>query len=175
MSVYGERGIARRWSLMAVLAFASMGLAGCTPDSPEAAPPSASPEPDFAASSEPPLTALPMRTEFSIALPRGSRRASTSFDALDPLTHSQSIAFEIRPAGAQVQVDFHTADGALLHVLRGTSRGDCDRRQGVTKCKVELPILEARQPGRWRAVARRLDAPVSAATVDARLQWHERK
>lgn len=95
----------------------------------------------------------------------GADSASTTFQAQDPRTHGQTVEIEITPTDAAITLDFVTADGATLHVLSPPLDNTCNTTNNQWSCTIRFPILEARSPGQWRAVASKPDGPPAALNI----------
>jgi hypothetical protein len=105
----------------------------------------------------------------------GADSVSATFQAQDPRTHGQTIEIEVTPADSaitldSVTLDFVTADGATLHVLLPTDHS-CDTEDDQQTCTIRLPMLEARSPGEWQAIASKPDGP--AATLNVTVTWEQ--
>lgn len=122
-------------------------LAGCGPSSSRDGQPPAE--------SRSPSSVTTVQAE--IELTSGVEEAAATFIAPDPRVHSQSIRVEIRPSSG-LDLVFVTADAATLHLLEADDISDCPRHGDASVCEILLPILEAREPGEWQAIARRAAA-----------------
>lgn len=108
-------------------------------------------------------------TRAKLVLPAGPSAAEAPLKALDPRSHVQTIVVKIKPPGTDTVIDFRTADGVVLHILSPENREECEIVEAEEICSVMLPVLEARLPGIWTAMASKTtSAPV---VVDVDVDW----
>lgn len=105
-------------------------------------------------------------TAIQLRLSDGADTATTTFEAEDPRTHTQTIEIEIQPVDSDVTLEFQTAGGSTLSIVPAS---DCESDDGRTTCTVRFPLLEAQSGGEWEAIASKDDGP--PATIKFAITW----
>lgn len=107
-----------------------------------------------------------------LELGQGDVTESFEFEALDPREWTLTVNVTA-PVGSVVEVSFLTSDGATLHIFETpivTANADCEEEpQGYLDCVRHFPVLEAREPGTWRASVHKLSEP--PADVHVNIAW----
>lgn len=107
-----------------------------------------------------------------LELGHGTVVESYEFEALDPREWTFTVHVTA-PIGSEVEVTFLTSDGATLHIFTTPSdpevAGCVEERKRYLSCSANFPLLEARQPGTWKATVHKLSDP--PADVHVSVKW----
>lgn len=101
--------------------------------------------------------------------PGGPSTRSFDVEAPDPSTHTWDVRITA-PLPADLAVRIRTPDSTDLQVVTSTKRSrDCRVEDDRRSCVLHFPALEARRPGKWTVVVRKLSSP--PAKVSAELSF----
>lgn len=112
-----------------------------------------------------------LRARVELELAPGAVDQQAASVAPDPQSHFTSVVVEITPSGTPIDVALATADGATLRLLDADQASDRQTENDVAVCRIELPILEAREPGEWLLLVSRTGEASTPAHVTVDLIW----